>query len=189
MAVPVSSPMVPAEPRTFDNPATGERIVIRISGVETAGELLAFDLFLPPRGHVPAQHTHPTQEERFTIVDGVLRFRVGGRTIVAAAGQTVRIPPRTAHWFGNPGPLPAHALVEVRPALRMEELLEASALLGRSGRLARWHIPAPTALAHVLLEFQHELAVPHVPPAILRLVLRVIAWLGGVRPVRRAAET
>src|SRR5438067_8364136 len=138
MCVSVVAPRVSGEPRTFDNPATGERIVIRTSGSETAGELFAFDLFLPPRCHVPAQHAHPTQEERFTVVDGVLRFRVGGRTIVAAAGETVRVRPRTAHWFGNPGPWPAHALVEVRPALRMEELLEASSMLGTSSRFGRW---------------------------------------------------
>src|SRR5437868_3724529 len=116
MAVSASSPAASAEHRTFLNRATGERIVIRTSGSETAGELLAFDLFLPPHGHVPAQHAHPTQEERFTVIDGVLRFRVGGRTMVAVAGETVRIPARAMHWFGNPGPLPAHALVEVRPA-------------------------------------------------------------------------
>jgi len=189
MAVPVPPSMIPAEPRTFDNPATGERLVIRISGAETGGQLLAFDLFLPPRGHVPAQHAHPTQEERFTVVDGVLRFRVGGRTIVAAAGDTVRIPPRAAHWFDNPGPLPAHARVEVRPALRMEELLEAGTLLAHSGRFARWHIPAPAALACMLLEFQQELAVPYVPPLLLRIVLRPFTWMGGAGPARRAVET
>jgi quercetin dioxygenase-like cupin family protein len=189
MAVPVSSSMVPAARRTFDNPATGERLVIRTSGAETGGQLLAFDLFLPPRGHVPAQHAHPTQEERFTVVDGVLRFRVGGRTIVASAGESLRIPPRTAHWFGNPGPLPAHARVEVRPALRMEELLEAGTLLAHSGPFARWHIPAPAALVYLLLEFQQELAVPYVPPLLLRIVLRPFAWLGGASPARRAAQT
>ena len=187
--MPISSPTMPAEPQTLDNPATGERILIRTSGAETAGELLAFDLFLPPRGHVPAPHAHPTQEERFTVLHGVLRFRIGGRTLVAAAGETVRIPPRTPHWFGNPGPSAAHALVEVRPALRMEELLAASRNLGRSRGFARGHVPALTALVRLLLEFEPELAVPCVPPAILRVVLRGLAWLAGLRPVRRAAET
>jgi quercetin dioxygenase-like cupin family protein len=171
------------------NPVSGEYIVIRASRAQTGGRLLAFDLFLPPRGHVPARHAHPTQEERFTVVHGVLRFRVDGRTIVAAAGETVRIPPRTAHWFGNPGPLVAHALVEVRPALRMEELLEASTRLGRSRGFARWHVPALTPLVRLLLEFQSELAVPWVPPALLRVVLRSLAWRAGVRQVRPAAET
>src|SRR4051794_7225125 len=98
MPVPVPPPASP-QPRTFHHPTTGERIMIRTSGSETAGELLAFDLFLPPHAHVPAKHAHPIQEERFTVIDGVLRFRVGGRTIMAAPGQTVRVPPDTAHWF------------------------------------------------------------------------------------------
>ena len=189
MAVSVSSSVMAADPRTFDNPATGERVVIRTGGSETAGQLLVFDLFLPARGHVPAQHAHPTQEERFTVVDGVLRFRIGGRTILAGAGETVRVPPRTAHWFGNPGPLPAHAVVEVRPALRMEELLKASSMLARSGRFGRWHVPTPATLARLLLEFQPELAVPGVHPAILRPILKSVARLGGERTVAGAAET
>ncbi len=170
---------MPTEPRSFANPATGERIVIRTPGAETAGELLVFDLFLPPRGHVPARHAHPLQEERFTVVQGQLRFRVGGRVIVASAGETVRIPPRTAHWFGNPGPVPAQALVEVRPALRMEELLAASAGLRRG----RWNLPVPAALLRLLVEFQPELAVPWVPPAVVRGLLTSVGCLA-----RRAGQ-
>ena len=62
------------EGRMFDNPISGERIVIRESGVQNDGRLLAFDLFLPPGGHVPARHLHPLQEERFTVVAGLMGF-------------------------------------------------------------------------------------------------------------------
>ena len=60
--------------RVIDNPISGERIVIRESGVQTGGRLLSFDLFLPPGGHVPARHVHPIQEEQFTVVAGRMRF-------------------------------------------------------------------------------------------------------------------
>src|SRR5689334_15211043 len=65
------------ERRVIVNPISGERIIIRVSGAETGGELLVFDLYLPPGGHVPAGHTHPSQEERFTLIEGLMRFRVG----------------------------------------------------------------------------------------------------------------
>ncbi|MBO0706281.1 MAG: hypothetical protein J2P39_13235, partial [Candidatus Dormibacteraeota bacterium] len=55
--------------RVIENPVSGERIVIRRSGAETGGALLAFDLFLPPGAHVPAGHVHPEQEERFTVLE------------------------------------------------------------------------------------------------------------------------
>src|SRR5262249_27847268 len=109
--------------QVIENPMSGERIVIVQSGEETHGQLLAFDLFLPPGGHVPAAHTHPNQEEHFSVVEGTLRFRIGRREVLATPGDAVTIKPGTPHWFGNRGRCIARVRVEVRPALRMEELL------------------------------------------------------------------
>jgi quercetin dioxygenase-like cupin family protein len=170
--------------RVIDNPISGERIVIRRSGEQTGGELLAFDLFLPARGHVPAAHVHPEQEERFTVVAGRMRFRLGRRTIVAEAGETVVVRPGTAHWFGNPGPDVSHARVEVRPALRMEELFEMTEAIAGAGRFFGTRLPRLTDLALMLLEFQREVAVPDVPSSLVRLALTPLAWLARRR--RRA---
>ncbi|HXM58886.1 MAG TPA: cupin domain-containing protein, partial [Candidatus Dormibacteraeota bacterium] len=137
--------------RVIHNPVSGERIVIRESGRETGGRLLSFDLFLPPGGHVPARHVHPEQEERFTIVAGRMRFRLGRRTIVARSGESVSVPAGRPHWFGNAGQDVAHARVEVRPALRMEELFEATEAMARSGRIPGTRLPRLTDLAQVLL--------------------------------------
>jgi quercetin dioxygenase-like cupin family protein len=173
--------------RVIDNPVSGERIVIRESG----GELLSFDLFLPPGGHVPARHVHPVQEERFTVVAGRIRFRLGRRTILANPGETVVVPAGTAHWFGNAGAEAAHARVEVRPALRMEEMFEATEAIGRAGHFPGTRLPRLSDLALVLLEFQRELAVPDVPPFLVRGALAPFAWLGRRRrlAVRPRSQT
>lgn len=167
--------------RTIENPISGERIIIRQSGAQTGGRLLVFDHFLPPGGHVPAGHVHPVQEERFTVIEGRMRFRLGGQSILAGPGETVVIPPGAAHWFGNPGPGVSHALVEVRPALRMEELFEATETMGRAGRLPGTRLPRPSDLALLMLEFHRELAVPRVPPVVIRIALAPLAWLGRRR--------
>ena len=161
--------------RVIENPISGERIVIRESGERTGGQLLAFDLFLPPRGHVPAAHVHPVQEERFTVVKGRMRFRLGRRTVVADPGETVVVPPGTAHWFGNAGPDTSHARVEVRPALRMEELFEMTEAIAVAGRFLGTRLPRPTDLALLLLEFQPEVSVPGVPASLVRLALAPLA--------------
>ena len=44
------------EGRVIDNPISGEPIVIRESSAQNGGRLLAFDLFRPAGGHVPARH-------------------------------------------------------------------------------------------------------------------------------------
>ena len=37
----------------LENPLSGERIVFRKTAADTGGELLVFELFLTPDGHVP----------------------------------------------------------------------------------------------------------------------------------------
>jgi quercetin dioxygenase-like cupin family protein len=174
--------------RVIDNPISGERIVILESGAQTGGELLVFDLFLPPGGHVPAGHVHPVQEERFTVLAGRMRFRLGRRTILAGPGETVRVPPRTSHWFGNAGPPGevAHARVQVRPALRMEEFFEATETMAMAGRLPGTRLPRPSDLALVLLEFRREVAVPNVPAFVVRVLAAPLAWVARRRQRRQA---
>ena len=167
--------------RVIDNPISGERIIIRESGAQTGGALLSFDLFLPPGAHVPARHVHPVQEEQFTVVAGRMRFRVGRRTILANPGDTVLVPPGTAHWFGNVGAGVSHARVEARPALRMEEMFESAAAIGRERPFPSVRMPRPSDLALFLIEFQRELAVPDLPASLVRAVLAPLAWLGRRR--------
>ena len=185
-AVHVSSGDADPQPegRVIVNPISGERVVIRVSGAQTGGELLIFDLYLPPGAHVPARHVHPVQEEQFTVLAGQMRFRVGRlgrRSILAHPGETVRVQAGTAHWFGNPGSQTSHARVEVRPALRMEELFETTEAIGQADRGGGTRPPRLTDLAHVVLEFQREVAVPHVPAFLVNVLLAPLAWLGRRR--------
>ncbi len=170
-----------APEREIVNPVSGERIVVRQHGAQTGGQLLAFDLYLPPGGHVPAGHLHPLQEERFTVVAGLMRFRLGRRNILAQAGETIIIPRGTAHWFGNAGADIAQARVEVRPALRMEELFETTEALGQMTRSRGAWLARLTNLARVVLEFRREVAAPHIPAPLVNAALTPLAWLGRRR--------
>ena len=172
--------------REIVNPVSGERIIIRQSGAQTGGKLLAFDLYLPPGGHVPARHAHPAQQETFTVVEGRMRFRLGGRTIIAQPGQTITIPTGVAHWFGNAGTQVAHARVEVRPALRMQELFETTEALGQASHERGGWLARLASLARIVLEYQREVAVPDVPAPLVRLALAPLAMLG--RRAGRAAS-
>lgn len=173
-----------AEPeagRVIVNPISGERIVIRQSGAQTNGELLVFDLYLPPGGHVPARHTHPVQQERFTVVSGTMRFELPRKTILAHAGEVVTVPAGTPHWFGNAGSGVAQARVEVRPALRMEEVFEASAAMRQIGPIFGARLPRVHDLARFLVDFRREVTMPHVPPSVTLALLAPLVWLGRQR--------
>ena len=78
--------------QVIENPISGERITFRRTGADTNGELLAFDLELQPDGAVPGKHVHPSQEERFTVVSGRMKFKKGLRTVIAEAGDVVVVP-------------------------------------------------------------------------------------------------
>src|SRR5690348_11169852 len=88
-AVPTAAAQPAGGERVIVNPVSGERIVIRISGAETGGRLLVFDLFLPPGAHVPARHAHPNQTEQFTVLAGRVRFVLGRQSMLAAPDDTV----------------------------------------------------------------------------------------------------
>jgi len=173
-----SAPGSTAPRRVISNPISGEQIVILTSGTETDGKLLVFDLFLPPGTQVPSRHTHPIQEERFTILAGTMRFRLGWRSILVTPSAAIVIPPGVAHWFGNAGSGMVHARVEVRPALRMEELFATAAMIEASTHhsIRHWVRQLP-AIARLMLEFQREVAVPDIAAWLVRPVLAVIARL------------
>jgi quercetin dioxygenase-like cupin family protein len=102
---------------TLENPVTGERFTFTHTAGSTGGELLAFDFALRPGGAVPVPHVHPIQTERFEVVSGRMKFRVGLRTLIAGPGDVVEVEPGVMHSFANAGQEEAELRVEVRPAL------------------------------------------------------------------------
>ena len=63
--------------QTIENPVSGERITFLQTAHDTGGEKLEIELELSPDGHVPGAHVHPEQEERFHVLEGSMKFRMG----------------------------------------------------------------------------------------------------------------
>ena len=161
--------------RVLDNPRSGERIVIVRSGAETGGELLEFDVFLQPGAHVPAGHVHPCQEERFRVLAGHVRFRIGARALMLGPGSQVTVRCGARHWFGNAGDDVAQLRVEVRPALRMEELFATTMRCADTASGAWWRRLLDWLL--IPLDFRQEVAVPRVSARMITILLRPLAML------------
>jgi mannose-6-phosphate isomerase-like protein (cupin superfamily) len=167
--------------QVLENPVSGERIHFRKTAADTGGELLAIDLELSPDGHAPGLHVHPIQEERFEVIEGRMRFRKGLRTAIAEPGDVVVVPPGTPHAFENAGPGEALARVEIRPALRMEDLFETAVALAREGRTTRRGLPRPLDLALFVSEFRDEVRGAFPPVWIQRATLAPLAWIARRR--------
>jgi quercetin dioxygenase-like cupin family protein len=165
-----------AGPSVITNPLSGEQITVRATAANTRG-VLEWELLLAPGGRVPSSHAHPEQEECFTVLDGQMRFRVGGRRIMAGPGDTVLVPPGTVHHFANAGPRPARVAVQTWPALSMLELLETAAAMAQAQHAAARRLPSPVDLALFMRDFEREVRAPYLPAALVRTVLRPAAWL------------
>jgi mannose-6-phosphate isomerase-like protein (cupin superfamily) len=163
---------------TLENAATGERLVFRHTAVESGGAVCSFDYFLRPHAAVPLAHVHPRQEERFQIVSGTARIRVGLRVRRAGAGETVVVPRGTVHRLWNTGEDELHVLVEFRPALRTEEGFEQLFGLARENKLSRRGFPHPLQIAVMAKEFRDEGQFPFVPAVVQRVLIAPFAALG-----------
>jgi quercetin dioxygenase-like cupin family protein len=168
-----------AVPDVIVNPLSGEQITIRATAADDRRSVLEWELLLAPGGRVPSSHAHPEQEECFTVLEGRMRFRVGGRRITAGPGDTVVVPPGTVHHFANAGPRPARVAVQTWPALSMQELLETAAAMAQAQHAAARRLPSPVDLALFMRDFEREVRAPYLPAALVRAVIRPAAWLAG----------
>ena len=73
-----------------------------ISGSETGGAVAVFDEVVPPESG-PPRHTHRDQLEVFHVLEGRIRFEVGGESLTREAGETALVPAGTVHAFRNDG--------------------------------------------------------------------------------------
>jgi quercetin dioxygenase-like cupin family protein len=167
--------------RTIENPVSGERITFLQTADETGGELLEVELELSSEGRVPGAHVHPEQEERFHVLEGEMRFRLGLRTIYAKAGDTVVVPAGRVHRFANSGGVPARARVEIIPALEMEQLFRATVQLAEEGNVLRSGLPKPLHLALLVRRFAREVRAPFPPAPVVQAVLAPLAAIGRRR--------
>jgi quercetin dioxygenase-like cupin family protein len=90
-----------------------------------------------PGAHLP-EHFHPTLEERWEVLDGTIRLKLGGhwRWLTLEDGP-VRVAPDARHEVRNPGEQTARARAKVLPARQLEEFLTEAARAARDrGRAA-----------------------------------------------------
>jgi quercetin dioxygenase-like cupin family protein len=171
--------------QTLENPVTGERFTFTHTAATTDGELLAFELALRPGGAVPIPHVHPVQTERFEVVAGRMRFRIGLRTRVAEPGEVIEVAPGVLHGFGNAGDEEARMRVEVRPALAMEQMFADVIAMARAGRMTKRGLPRnPLELAVLARTYDQEAHAPFMSVAMQRVLLAPLVL--AARHPRRA---
>jgi quercetin dioxygenase-like cupin family protein len=170
--------------QTISNPVTGENITFVQTTTDTNGQVLVFDCRVTPGGARLPAHVHGSQEERFTIISGILGVMVGGKKQELRAGDRAVLPARVKHQWWNAGDDEVHFQVEVAPARNLEAVLEAVCGMGRDGRLNKSAMPRnPFLLAQ--LGRLSESYLPIIPIWMQKPMLAIgstLGWILGCDP-------
>ena len=167
--------------RTLDNPVTGERLVFRRTTADTNGEALEYELVFKPQGFVVQEHLHPHQSERHEVIAGELGLCLPGGKQVLRAGDAVDVPAATPHRLFAVGDERVHALFELRPALRSEELLRRFFRLAQEGKVNAKGMPGLLELALIARDFEPEGYATKPPLAVQRALLGPLAMIARNR--------
>jgi quercetin dioxygenase-like cupin family protein len=170
------------------NPATGELMRFVKAAADTNGEYVLVEVVVEPNGSVAAAHLHPYQTETFEVLEGEVTFKVGGKKIVAKAGETLVVEPGTAHKFWNSGDVDARFRCEVRPALQFEQLIETMFSLAQEGKTNKKGMPNPFRLAVIANAHFDDVRLPFPPQLLQKLGLAAGAPLGRLLGYRATNE-
>lgn len=116
------------------------------------GDDLIVDIRVAPGGDGPL-HFHPSIEERWTLIDGCVRFRVGRERLIPDPGVELVVSPGVKHSFKNVGDAEARVRAVVSPASEMQGFLEKAAELARAGYYTRHGLITGPKAAMRMAEF------------------------------------
>ena len=168
--------------RQIENQLGKERITFLQTGVETSGELFAFEVWVPTDMISPPAHLHVAEEERMAVLEGEMTVQSYGSQHVLQPGESHVLKPGVAHTWWNSGSGPLRFRAEVRPAGNMQSFFETYCGLAAEGRSDEKGQPPLLQVAASLPFWGMYLAGPPIlAQRLLMAVLRPLAWLRGYR--------
>jgi quercetin dioxygenase-like cupin family protein len=166
----------------WENPVTRERAtILELPNRNAAGTAVA-ELTALVGARVVGEHRHPAIVERFTVLEGELTTKLGGRTSVLREGETAVVEPGVWHDWWNAGDRDARVRVEVTPGERFAHMIETLFGLARLGHTNAKGMPDPLQLALFAREFGDVVVFRSPPPAVQCAIFGVLApiarWRG-----------
>ena len=143
------------------------------------GENLVVETWLEPGGKLPP-HLHPHQEERWSVVEGEVRFQLGNdKRVIGPQDGEMLVRPGTKHGLESVSDAEAHLRCLAIPARDLQAFLEDSAAAAREGLFMRGGIPRNlrgARWAAAFLKRHRDDVVMSFPPRFVRSAM--IALLG-----------
>ena len=171
---------------TITSPQTGETLTFRSTRESSNGELFRAEVVMQPGTYVTRSHVHPSQEERFVVLEGKFGWCIGTKSGVAGPGETLVAPIGVPHHQWNAGDTPIRFYYEHRPALESAEIFfETQFGLSRDGKLKKKDSDFPLLQGAVLLEVVSDFIRPTNPPVWLqKIAFPVLAPIGKMFGLR-----
>jgi len=94
-----------------------------IDGSKT-GTMGMFELTVLPGANVPPPHSHSNNEEIVYVLEGTLRYSVGGEKRDLKPGESMHTPRGIVHEFSNPFSGVARALIVLSPDIGAQYFLD-----------------------------------------------------------------
>jgi quercetin dioxygenase-like cupin family protein len=92
-------------------------LALRFLADETqgSGNLVMFEMTVPPNARVPAPHHHRDVDEMVYVLQGTLTMSLDGQKRALGPGDSLFVPRGAVHGFENPGPETARSLAVLTP--------------------------------------------------------------------------
>jgi mannose-6-phosphate isomerase-like protein (cupin superfamily) len=135
------------------HPGMAMRWEITRASEDTAGELFESKNWLDPQMPGPPVHVHPSQEESFEVVEGVLDVFVDGEWSSVGAGETATVPAGVPHTLRNATDEPVMCFTRIRPAGRSEAFFDDMHRLIREGKVKRLPPKEPRSAIYAAMLF------------------------------------
>ena len=145
-------------------------------------EAIEVEALYGPGGDPPPAHLHPSQDERFEVLEGALTDKHGDAQRVLGPGESIDVPRGTPHQMWNADGQPTRVAWRTSPALRTGDWYRTLDRLQREGRVGRNGMPGPLAFAAYLTEYRDVFRL-HAGPAtpVVSGLLRALAPIGRAR--------
>lgn len=172
----------------FDNPVTGEYVVVLSDPDEQAEGVLVAQLRVRPGGRVASAHFHPRIRERFHVIEGEVGFLLGDEKRKLGAGESAEVPPGMVHDWWHEGDGDALVVVEVDPGRRFKEMIGTIFGLARDGKVDAQGLPRPLQLAVTASAYRDVMVIASPPPWVQRLIFAVLSPIGRMRGLQPSYE-
>lgn len=161
----------------LENRHTGEILQMRRMRDAQGHIVLTLDGSLPPGASGPPLHVHFHEREEGIVKAGTLGAQVGTEKTIVPAGGTVVLPAALPHRWWNAGDDLLKFSGQMAPVVDFDRYLQAVFAVLNASPDSR---PSIFHFAHVLWRHRDTQLLSTPPPAIQRIILPVLLFIGRI---------